>query len=427
LAPAVTVLFNRILSSGVVPSVYKRGTICPIPKPGTDEFRPISLLPHLSKVLERVVLHHWLKPHISTKLRSDQFAFTSKEGQGTTNALTTITHAILLTTDSPGGIARVLAIDFVKAFDRAATQHILSTLVQLGVPRECYTWICSFMSDRLQRVRLEGAYSDWEHVRSGVPQGSVLGPFLFAVLIDTLVPLHPHRTFCIKYADDVTLIHQVPKGEIDQTDEEWLHVCQWAHLHDLEVNTKKTKTMTVSFSKSRPSLDTLCGENGSCVEEVTSMKLLGLHFSNDMKWTMQVMGCTKRAFRNLFLLRQMKHGGAPSNVLWSIHYALNRSLLAYAAPTTTNMSDELVKKLEKVEKRAARIIGCEPPLALREFIRRICSRLMRRILMCPSHPLSSLFVVNVSHRNTRKRSTLLSPFSRTSRFKNSFIKFASLV
>jgi hypothetical protein len=95
----------------------------------------------------------------------------------------------------------------------------------------------------------------------------------------------------------------------------------------------------------------------------------------------------------------MKHGGAPSDVLWSVHYALNRSLLAYAAPATINMADGLVKKLEQMEKGAVRIIGCEPPLPLREFILRICSRLMRRILHRPSHPLTSLFVVNTSKRN----------------------------
>jgi hypothetical protein len=427
LAPVVTTLFRKILNSSTVPDVYKRATISPIPKHGSNEFRPISLLPHLSKVLERLVLRHWLKPYVAINLCIDQFAFTSKIGLGTTNALTAINHAVLKYTDSSGSAARVLAVDFVKAFDRASTQHILSALQQLGVPLECYIWVRSFMQDRAQRVKLDNQFSDWMKVQSGVPQGSVLGPFLFAVLINSLTSLPQQRTVCVKYADDVTFIHHIGKGEADQSALLWQHTLNWARQHGLEINTKKTKIMTVCFCKVQPALDVLIGDDGSIVEEVNSMKLLGLLISSDTKWTDQVDSSRKRASHNLFLLRQLRHGGVPPHVLWNVHNALNRSLLTYAAPATVNMPDKLLKKLEHVEKRAAKIIGSEPSITLREFIHQICSRLMKDIIRQPLHPLRAFFTENSSSRKTRKKLTLLPPHAHTTRFNNSFIKFATLV
>jgi hypothetical protein len=185
--------------------------------------------------------------------------------------------------------------------------------------------------------------------------------------------------------------------------------------------------MTVCFAKIQPALDVLIGDDGSTVEEVNSMKLLGLLMSSDTKWADQVDSGRKRASRNLFLLRQLKHGGVPPLVLWDVHNALNRSLLTYAAPATINMPDSLLKKLEQVEKRAAKIIGSEPSTTLRDFIHQICCRLMKDIISQPLHPLRVFFTENSSTRQTRQKLTLLPPHAHTTRFNRSFIKFATLV
>jgi hypothetical protein len=383
-------------------------------------------LPHLSKVLEKIVLQHWFKPAMSNKIKPDQFAFTSNPGLGCSNALTTAYDAMLRFTDTSGDTARVLAIDFVKAFDRAASQHILSALVKLNVPRECFLWICSFLRNRMQRVRVGEEYSQWLIVRSGVPQGSVLGPYLFAILIDSLSPCLSDRTICVKYADDITLVHHIPRGEMDLLNVEWNAVLKWTTDNDLEINVKKTKVMTVLFVKKQiPHLHILYGNDGAAVEEVDSLKLLGLTISKDLKWNCHVDVCVKRAHKNMFLLRQLKFGGLPNDTLWHVYFALIRSLITYAAPATINMAAGLFHKLCKVERRIEKIIGETSTTLLPNFVDNICIRLVTQIKNNERHPLRALFTANHSAHKTRHKSVLLPPFAYTSRWKTSFIKYAA--
>jgi hypothetical protein len=412
------------LTSGIMPKCYKSATIIPISKPNSPEFRPISLLPHLSKVLEKVILRHWLRPHVSPRIHPDQFAFTSLPGLGCPNALTTIYDALLRYTDSPGDSARLLAIDFVKAFDRAAHQHIMASLVELQVSQECYHWIRSFLSDRTQRVKLHNTFSSWLPVRSGVPQGSVLGPFLFAVLINSFTPCS-ERTTCVKYADDVTLIHHIPRGDSDQLDVEWNSALLWAKQHDLEVNTSKTKVMTVSFSKTRAAVSDLFGINGIQVEEVKSLRLLGLQVTDNLTWNKEVDKRTASGYRNMHILRQLKHAGVAPKHLWNVYNAITRTLLTYAAPATTNMPAKLIDRLVRVEKRAAKIIGTAPPVPLCAFMHQVRLKILSGVKKLPSHPLRKLFCVRVEQtRMTRCTSLLSAPFARSSRYQKSFTKFA---
>jgi hypothetical protein len=215
----------------------------------------------------------------------------------------------------------------------------------------------------------------------------------------------------------------LPSYIIFRLNEEWVAILSWAEEHDLEVNTQKTKVMTVKFTKRPVLLHTLVNYvNGSSVEEVTSLKLLGLIITNDLKWNMQVDNCIMRA--NIFLLRQLKYCGLSNAVLWNVYNALIRSLITYAAPTTLNISTLLREKLIGVEKRVSRVIGSSPPISLCDFVHQMCIRLIREIKANDQHPLRHLFQDNLSVHATRHQCALLSPFANTSRLKNSFIKYA---
>jgi hypothetical protein len=234
------------------------------------------------------------------------------------------------------------------------------------------------------------------------------------------------RTTYVKYADDVTLIHHIPRGKSDQLDVEWKAVLKWASEHDLEVNTKKTKVLTVHFSKNPPLMHILQGADNAVVEQVKSFKLLGLLFSDDLKWKIQVEAVSKRASRSIFLIRQLKHGGLPDAVLWNVYNALIRTLIAYASPATVNMPAVLRDKLMKIEKRVRGIIGADPPVPLSDFIHKNCLRLMKDIVCNDNHPLRTLFITNTTQRSLRRSHKLLSPFAKTNRLKDSFVKYALL-
>jgi hypothetical protein len=161
LCDPVTRLFNKSLQEGVVPLCFKSAIIIPVPKSKgpSPEFRPISLLPHFSKILENSVIDHWLRPKILPSLKPEQYAFTGNIGGGTTNALIKVNNSVLKHLDHKSGASRLLLVDFTKAFDHAQPLIILKCLIQHNASRQCTLWISNFLFNRLQRVVVQGKLS----------------------------------------------------------------------------------------------------------------------------------------------------------------------------------------------------------------------------------------------------------------------------
>ena len=145
LTPAVTHIFNRSLREGIVPSCMKVANIKPVakvPRPDcVQDYRPISLLPILSKVLEKVVANKWLYPYVNGKISSNQFAYLPGPGKGTNNALTLMYGKILEFLDSSSGVVRLLTIDLSKAFDKLTKKAILDACVRFEIPVQAFRWI----------------------------------------------------------------------------------------------------------------------------------------------------------------------------------------------------------------------------------------------------------------------------------------------
>ena len=136
LSPAITSLFNRSIRDGVFGSTLKFANVTPVPKcsrpQSVSQFRPISVLPVLSKVFEKIILHEFLLPSTSLKLKSSQFAYIRRPGSGTTAALVSVQTMIVHHLDSPGAV-RILSIDFKKAFDKLPHSSILSSCLSFNI------------------------------------------------------------------------------------------------------------------------------------------------------------------------------------------------------------------------------------------------------------------------------------------------------
>ena len=182
IAPAVTHIFNRSLNEAHVPVCLKEALISPIPKKtkpsSCDDFRPISLLPLLSKVLEKLVLRYWFPPFVKS-IDSNQFAYIPRPGSGCMSALTLLQHYVLNHLDSRSGAVRLLSLDFSKAFDTLPHASIVKSCIQRRIPIQAVKWVANYLRDRRQRVVLGDRFSSWHSPHSGVPQGCILGPISF--------------------------------------------------------------------------------------------------------------------------------------------------------------------------------------------------------------------------------------------------------
>ena len=389
---AITFLFNRSISESHFPSCLKVAYVCPIPKVPrasvVSDFRPISLLPILSKVFERLVSKHFIVPYIRDKLRSSQFAYVAGPGSGTCCSLTLMYDRILHFLDAPGAV-RVLSIDFSKAFDKILHRNIINSAVAFSLPSRFINWLQSYLSYRFQCVRVYDIFSSWSEIRSGVPQGSVLGPLLFCMSIDKFTSVSPN-SMCIKYADDVTILHFVRNSSADSLQLEWENAERWSDMHGLPLNRSKCSIMNINTKRSL-SLACVTDSSGSIVNTVNSVKVLGVYLSSDLKWNFHVDSIVKRASKRFYIFYNLVRSGCPSNLLLQTYLIYVRSILLYCFPVFCNAPEYLLSKFLRIEKRISRITGVQPKEDLLTAANAMCVRLFTAIEGNREHPLRQVF------------------------------------
>ena len=343
------------IETSTVPKLWKIANIKAVPKSRParlDNLRAISLLPAFSKILETVVVDS-LKADLIRSYGSNQFGFRPRTS--TTHAHIHFHDFLTRMLDRPDCIAcAVISFDMNKAFDRLLHSELIHSLHQANLPLHFIKWCISFLKDRQQRVRIDfSTCSTLRIASSGVPQGSVIAPYLFCVHMASLQPASPTAQMT-KYADDVLcVIPIVNANEVQhQVNHEISNVHQWCRTHGLITNDKKTKLMYVKKGNVVQYLPT-------DIEVVENLKVLGVIYSSDLRWNSHVDMICRKAYQRIFVLKRLK-SNLPRACLLSVYNAFILSALEYCSPVFVGVNDVNKEKIEKVRRRCHRIIcGCD--------------------------------------------------------------------
>ena len=242
LAPILNKLFRESVKQGIVPSDLKKALIKPIKKskkPRSDpaSFRPVSLTSGISKIFERII-----KPQVQDFLEINELLSDSQHGFRKKRSCISqlLDHYSEVLTDlEKGKVSEVIYLDFAKAFDSVDHMILSRELKRIGIKGEAGLWLHDFLRDRVQQVIAENKISKPENVVSGVPQGTVLGPVLFLIMINTLSEIDLTARIKI-FADDTRVAHGIKDAEdVKSLQDDLDKIFSWKTQHNMKFNSDK--------------------------------------------------------------------------------------------------------------------------------------------------------------------------------------------
>ena len=250
IAPSLCALFNHSLELSRLPTERKSADVTPIHKKDqkepVEDYRPISLLPIVSKVMERCVCNR-LYDRVKLLINKVQHGFL--RNRSCVTQLLSVLHTIGQHLDK-NTQTDVLYLDFAKAFDSVDHTVLIKKLKRYGVKGRLLEWFIDYLDSRRQRVVIDSAASQWTHVTSGVPQGSILGPVLFVLFINDLPDVMPCGTQTVLYADDTKLYRCVASfSDCEQLQQALYNYNKWSDENNIKFNVSKCKIFFVTRKK----------------------------------------------------------------------------------------------------------------------------------------------------------------------------------
>ena len=420
LAAPIAHLLSLSIHDSSVPLQWKSADIIPLPKSSTitlDNLRPISLLSCIAKILEKRVLES-VKDKLISSYGLNQFGFRPKSG--TLFALISLTDFVTSQLDLPDNVGvAVISFDMRRAFDRLPYDQLFRSLLDAKVPQCFLRWCMSYFYGRRQRVILEGSVSSsFVNVTSGVPQGSILSPYLFACHMGSLRAANANSKM-IKYADDVALAvpYTSERNAESRLREELDSMEDWCRNRGLQLNQQKTKVMFINKKGHvEPKILHL--------QSADSLKILGVTLQKDLKWNSHIDIVCKAAAKRIYILKQLKRLPSMSkNDLVQIYSAHVQSLLEYNSVLFVGTTKENDKKVEKIMKRCHKVIcnlDCKCDLLPSPSKRRVTQALsVLKKIMHPDHILHDIAPsilahskhLQINYRKTDRRAKSFIPFT----------------
>lgn len=354
LSHPLTIIYNRSLALGVFPNKWKESFITPVFKKGdrsrVDNYRPVSILNAVAKVLERLV-HARLSVHVNHLLSPHQHGF--MKNRSTVTNLLGYTNFLAETLGNCGEVHSIYT-DFSKAFDTVDFGILISKLHSFGVRGMLLDWFKTYLTHRVSVVAFNGSHSSPFSLTSGVPQGSILGPLLFNIYINDLcAEFDCHFLF---YADDLKLFSAVKSlNDCLSLQSNVNRLSKWCDSNRLNLNADKC--FFINFSNKKSPLNHSYLLNNVQITQTNEIKDLGVLFDNKLKFDRHVDVVVRQASRNLGFLMRSTKGFSDPKCLKTLYYSLVRSRLEYASVIWNTSLSTYSDRLERLQRRFTRYLS----------------------------------------------------------------------
>lgn len=373
LATAITSLINSSLDECILPKLLKTAIVRPIYKSGVkndyNNYRPISILPVMEKVLEEIMarrLNNFLVKY--NIINKNQYGF--QKGKNINKLLGHFSTHINQCLDH-NVQCLALFIDFSKAFDTLSHKNLIQMMERCGIRGKCINWFKNYLECRSYRVKIDGNLSQEVIQNNGVPQGSKLGPILYLIYANEMISILNNST-AFAYADDTAIIvanedlavaSQIMQAELNL-------ITRWCHDNGLIINASKTKIMHIRLPHIKNSLISLKFHDNNClhknartsndndycqthIEQVTNYKYLGVIVDNKFTWKDHIISLNKKLRKASYVLYHLSNC-APLSVTIQAYFSLAESYLRHGIPAFGNVSH--CKILQQTQNRLIKIL-----------------------------------------------------------------------
>ena len=324
-----------------------------------SNYRPISILPVISKVIEKVIYNQIYSFFSQHKLFNEsQYGFRAEHStEYATPELVDRIHSDLVNNEIPFSIF----LDLSKAFDTINHSILLNKLSHYGIKGIPLTLIKSYLLNRQQYVQYNSTVSNYLTISTGVPQGSILEPLLFIIYINDL----PHVSNLFKfimYADDTTLVGRIKNFTInnqnnelntirDNINKELNQISEWLKLNKLSLNASKSKYMI--FSKRNRVINNIDLKiDGTTIQQLNDFNLLGLTIDEHLQWKQHIEKTANKCSRTIGIINKLKHY-LPTHIKLLLYQTLLNPHLNYCILVWGYRCARLIK----IQKKALRIIN----------------------------------------------------------------------
>ena len=381
ISPFLTKMYNDSKSISDFPSILKLAEIIPAHKKDDrsikNNYRPISILPSISKVFERNMFDH-ISMYIDKYLSPFLCGF--RKGYSTQYCLTLMLERWKKAIDS-GKLAGGLLTDLSKAFDCINHELLIAKLEAYGFDLESLNFIYSYLSNRKQRTKVNGSFSSWDEIKFGVPQGSILGPLLFNIYLNDIFYFVLNSDIT-NFADDTTpyTMEKTIDLLLNKLWEDASVLMTWFKDNYLQMNADKCNLLICNHKN-----DVSITLDNEVIDSSDSVKLLGITVDKKLNFSEHISKLCKKVSSKLHALARVSNFMS-ENKLKLIMKSFIESQFSYCPLVWMFHSRTLNNRINKLHERGLRLVYKDPKLTFKELLKKDNS-------------------VSIHHRNLQKLAT----------------------